>query len=86
MPSSVGANRLRASRSHSRQKEAPPRKQAGTSRMGFAVRNRLFTRWGTATPTKEMGPAKVVTQADRILEKITSTAPKARTFRPILLA
>lgn len=58
MDNSVGANKVLASRSQNRQKDAPPRKQAGIIRIGFAVWNRLFTRCGTAIPTKETGPAK----------------------------
>ena len=37
MESSVGANRLRAIRSHSKQKAAPPRQQPGSTASGFAL-------------------------------------------------
>ena len=66
--SSVGANRTLASRSQNRQKTLPPRKHAGIITSGFAVRNRRFISCGTAIPTKEIGPANAVTQADRTLE------------------
>ena len=68
MLSSVGAKTVLAIRSQNRQNTAPPRKQAGITRIGFAVFRRLFAMWGTAIPTKEIGPAKAVTQAERILE------------------
>ncbi|CDB31107.1 unknown [Firmicutes bacterium CAG:137] len=54
--------------------------------IGFAVRNRLLTRWGTAMPTKEMGPAKAVTQADRTLDRRISTTRKALMLTPIFWA
>ena len=53
-------------------KTAPPRKQPGIIKIGFAVRNRLFTKCGTAIPTKETGPANAVTQAESTLDKTTS--------------
>ena len=58
MDSSVGAKAVRAMRSQRRQNTAPPRKQAGIMTRGLAVLKMLRMRWGTATPTKEMGPAK----------------------------
>ena len=57
MLSSVGANTVLAMRSHARQNTLPPRKQAGIIQMGLFVPKRCFTKWGTAMPTKEMGPA-----------------------------
>ena len=57
MLTSVGANAVLAIRSLARQNAAPPRKQPGIMRRGFAVPRRHFTKWGTAMPTKEMGPA-----------------------------
>ena len=39
--------------------------QAGIMTIGFAVRKSPLIRWGAAMPTKEMGPAKAVTQAER---------------------
>ena len=52
--SSVGERTSRAKRSDKRQKEAPPRKQAGTMTDGIVVLKSLRIRWGTATPTKDM--------------------------------
>ena len=77
---------MRAIKSLNRQKAAPPKKQAGIISTGFAVPNRLFIRWGTAIPTKEMGPAKAVTQADKRLDSSTRAARKARMFTPIFWA
>ena len=37
MDSSVGANRLRASRSQNRQKAAPPKQHPGSTYSGFAL-------------------------------------------------
>ena len=42
-------------------------------KIGFPVPMRLPARWGTAMPTKETGPAKAVTQAERMLERTTKT-------------
>ena len=83
---SVGAKAVRAMRSHRRQKAPPPRKQAGIMRMGFAVPKSRLIRWGTAMPTKEMGPAKAVTQEERTLDSRISTTRKARMLTPTLLA
>ena len=68
MESSVGAKTVLAMRSQNRQNKAPPRKQAGITKIGFDVFRRDFARCGTAIPTKEIGPAKAVTQADKTLE------------------
>ena len=84
--SSVGANMLRAMRSHSRQKAAPPRQHPGSTTSGLALPNSCLTRWGTAMPTKEMGPAKAVTQAASRLESSTSSREKALTLMPTLRA
>ena len=59
--SSVGANILRAMRSHKRQNAAPPKTHPGSTCKGFALRRVRFTRCGTAMPTKEIGPANAVT-------------------------
>ena len=67
--SSVGAKAMRAMRSLNMQKTAPPRKAAGITTRGFDVPRARLTKKGTAIPTKEMGPAKAVTQADRIPER-----------------
>ena len=84
--SSVGANTVLATRSQSRQKTAPPKKHPGITMIGLAVLNRLFTRWGTAIPTKEIGPANAVTQAERILESKISAILNALIFTPIFWA
>ena len=86
MDNSVGANKVLANRSQNRQKDAPPRKQAGTIRIGFAVRNRHITRRGIALPTKDTGPANAVTHAGRTLESITRTTRNILTVRPLYLA
>lgn len=77
--SSVGAKTVRVIRSQIRQKTAPPRKQAGSIRIGFAVLKTLFMICGTATPTKETGPAKAVTQAESTLDSKISAARNALT-------
>ena len=86
MLSSMGEKAIRASRSQPRQNTAPPRKQAGIIRRGWAVPKRLLIRWGTATPTKEMGPAKAVTAAASRLESRMSCSRKERTFTPMFRA
>ena len=68
MLTSVGAKAVRAMRSQNRQNTPPPRKHAGIIQRGSADLNRDFIRCGTAMPTKEMGPAKAVTQADSTLD------------------
>ena len=83
MLSSVGANAVLAIRSQKRQNTAPPKKHAGITRRGLAVFKRLFTRWGTAIPTKEIGPAKAVTQADRILDNRIRATRNTLIFTPI---
>ncbi len=69
MLSSVGENMVLATRSLNRQNTPPPKKHPGIARRGLAVLNIRFIKWGTAIPTKETGPAKAVTQADRILDR-----------------
>ena len=49
--------RRTAIRSEGMQNTPPPRKQAGITTMGLEVFRARFIRWGTAMPTKEMGPA-----------------------------
>ena len=84
--SSVGANKLRASKSQNRQNKLPPRKHAGIIRIGFTVPNNFLIKCGAATPTKEIGPANATIHADRIPDKITIITRKKRTFTPILFA
>ena len=73
MESSVGENNVLASRSLNRQNTAPPRKHPGITTMGFAVLNSCLIIWGTAIPTKETGPAKAVTVAERMLDNRISS-------------
>ena len=82
MLSSVGEKTVLAMPSQNRQNTPPPRKQAGRIHSGFAVRNRLYIRWGTAIPTKEMGPAKAVTQADSTLDRRIRAMRNSRMLTP----
>ena len=84
--SSVGEKAMRAIRSLTMQKTAPPRKAAGITTMGFDVPSARLTRNGTAIPTKEMGPAKAVTQADRRPESMISSIRKRLILTPMLWA
>ena len=61
-------------------------KQAGMIKIGFAVFIRLFTRWGTAIPTKDTGPAKAVTQEERMLESSIRAMRNLRMLTPIFWA
>ena len=61
-------------------------KQAGTIRMGSAVRNSFFTRWGAAIPTKEIGPANATMHADKILENTTIPTRRSWMFTPTFFA
>ena len=54
--------------------------------MGLAVEKRPFIRCGTATPTKEMGPAKAVTQPERMLESRISRKRNTLMFTPMFWA
>ena len=82
MDNSVGANMVLAIRSENRQNTAPPRKQAGVIRIGFVVFNMFLTRCGTAIPTNEIGPAKAVTVAERMLESNISQNRNQAMFTP----
>lgn len=86
MLNSTGENKVLAIRSQKLQNTAPPKKQAGIIITGFVVLNRLFTNWGTAIPTKDTGPAKAVTQAERILETRIRARRNAFMFTPMLAA
>ena len=86
MFSSRGANAILAIRSHIIQKTAPPRKVPGMMINGLDVLKLLFIRNGTAIPIKEIGPAKAVTVADRILESRISATRKNFIFTPMLCA
>ena len=86
MLSSVGANTVRAIRSQAMQNTAPPRKVAGMTTSGREVFRLRFTRWGAAMPRKEIGPAKAVTQAERMLESTISATRNSLMFTPMLCA
>ena len=51
---------------------APQRKAAGITKAGFDDFNSVRVIWGTAMPTKEIGPARAVTHADSKLESSIS--------------
>ena len=84
--SSVGEKTVRATRSQKTQNTAPHTKEAGTMRMGFEDLRSIRHMCGTAMPTKEMGPAKAVTQAERTLERRMSSTRKRLTLTPKLRA
>ena len=84
--SSRGAKAILAIRSHIIQKTAPPRKVPGQIISGLDVPKLLFIRNGTAIPTKEIGPAKAVTVADKILESKIKATRKNLMFTPMLCA
>ena len=52
---------------------------------GLDVPKLLFIRNGTAIPTKEIGPAKAVTVADKILESKIKATRKNLMFTPMLV-
>ena len=83
---SVGANSVLAIPSQNNVITAPNRKHPGIRIIGFAVLVISFTRCGTAIPTKEIGHAKAVTQAESILESRMSPIRRSFTFTPIFLA
>ena len=68
------------------QNTAPPRKEAGITTRGLEVPSARLTRKGTAIPTKEIGPAKAVTQAERMPESRISSIRNLRTLTPMLCA
>lgn len=86
MESSVGENNVLASRSLNRQNTAPPRKHPGITTMGFAVLNSCLNHMGTAIPTKETGPAKAVTVAERTLDNRISSIRNRLILTPMFLA
>ncbi len=83
---SIGAKAVRATRSQTRQKAAPPKRQAGITRPGRADPRADLARKGTAMPTKETGPAKAVTQAASMLARATRATRKEPTRTPTLRA
>ena len=83
---SIGANAILAIRSQIIQNTAPPTNVPGITTKGFDVRSACFTRYGTAIPTNQIGPANAVTLAERILDKRISATLKKRIFTPMLCA
>ena len=61
-------------------------KHTGIITEGEEVLTRLPVRCGTATPTKDIGPAKAVTEAASRLDVTISIILSAPTFTPILSA
>lgn len=84
--SSVGANILLAKRSLTRQKMAPEKKDAGIRIMGLEDLSVSLIKKGTAIPMKDTGPAKAVTQEDKILESTIIKILQTLTFTPTLFA
>ena len=82
MASSVGENAVRAIQSHAIQNTPPSRKQPGRTAIGLAVPSSFFVIYGTAMPTKEIGPTSAVTHAASRQESPISAARKRRTFTP----
>ena len=86
MDSSVGEKRLLAIRSLKRQNALPIRKDAGMITLGLPDLKSSLATCGIAIPTKDTGPAKAVTVAERILDNIISAVLKALTFMPRVVA
>ena len=86
MFSSVGANILLAIRSLMRQKTDPERNDAGISTTGFDDLSDSLIKNGTAIPMNETGPAKAVTQAERMLDRRIIKTLQSLIFTPTLLA
>ena len=86
MASSVGANAVRAMRSHIMQNTAPHRNVPGIITRGRAVFIRDLVICGTAIPTNDIGPDSAVTHADSTLDISISSMRIARTFTPMLCA
>ena len=83
---STGASAIRAIKSQIIQNTAPIKNVPGMTTIGFDVPNAFLARNGTAIPTKEIGPANAVTQADNRLESRISAIRSAFTGTPIFLA
>ena len=59
---------------------------AGVNILGLEVLQVNRVKWGTAIPTKDTGPAKAVTHADKILDNVIRMILKALILIPILFA
>ena len=87
MLTSVGAKAVRGDQIAEQAERAAAEEGRRDDQMsGSAVPNRDFMRCGTAMPTKEMGPANAVTQADRTLESKISAVRNARRWTPMFCA
>ena len=86
MFSSKGAKASLAMRSQNIQNAAPPKKVAGITMSGLDVFKAPLTRKGTAIPTKEMGPAKAVTVAEKMLEITINAILKILILTPMVWA
>ena len=84
MLSSTGAKAVLAIRSHIIQNTAPVIKHPGITIIGFDVPRHALVINGTAIPTKEIGPAKAVTQAERMLDSKISVTRNALILTPML--
>ena len=84
--SSVGAKAVLAISSQISVIIAPPRKHAGIMISGFAVFKMPLMICGTAIPTKDIGPAKAVTVADKRLDARIRITRNAFILTPMFLA
>ena len=64
------------------ERAAAEESRPGSSKAALPDLKRDFIRCGTAMPTKEIGPAKAVTQAESTLESKISAARNARSGTP----
>ena len=86
MLSSTGANAVLAIRSQTMQKTAPVTNDPGMTIRGLAVPRHALVINGTAIPTKEIGPANAVTQAESTLDRRMSSARNTLILTPMLCA
>ena len=86
MLSSTGAKAVLAIRSHIIQNTAPVIKEPGITISGFDVPRHALAINGTAIPTKEIGPANAVTQAESTLDRRMSSARNTLILTPMLCA
>ena len=82
--SSRGAKANLAIRSQNMQNTAPPTKVAGITTSGLDVPKAPLIRKGTAIPTKEIGPAKAVTVAEKMLDSRIKAILKNLMLTPML--
>ena len=84
--SSVGAKTVLAIRSQTRHTKAPRIKQTGITKSGFVFFNSFVERNGTATPTKEIGPANAAAVALKTPLTMMIRNLSLFTFTPIVNA